>query len=136
MRAQRGNERQASAPCSKLSIIRTCESYKFEGAQTQLGATHSFSSAKGRGVDNMSIVTPLVVGVLIGWVASVLKRTAGREDLIRNVGIGILGSYLGGWLVSSLFESASQGTFSFGAITASFLGAATLLFVVARLNRA
>ena len=83
----------------------------------------------------MNIVTPLVVGVLIGWVTSVLRRTDGREELIRNVALGIFGAYLGSWLLGKLFESASQGIFSFGVIIASFFGAATLLFVAARLNR-
>lgn len=81
----------------------------------------------------MNIITPLIVGVLIGWAASVLKDTAGREDLVRNVVVGIAGAYMGGWLLGLLFET-SQGGFSFGAVIVSFVGAATLLFVMARLQ--
>ena len=84
----------------------------------------------------MNIATSLVVGMLIGWIASILKRTAGREELIRNVMAGIAGGFFGGWLLGKLVEPVNQGSFSFGMMIASVLGAATLLFVVDRLNRA
>ena len=84
----------------------------------------------------MNIIVWIVVGVAIGWIASALHATAGREDLIRNVATGIGGAYVGGWLLGKLFESASPGSFSFGAMVASIIGAAALLFVMARLNRA
>jgi len=82
----------------------------------------------------MNIVVSLIAGVLIGWVASVLKSTAGQEDLVRNVAAGVIGAFLGSWLLGKLVESANPGIFSFGAMIASLFGAATLLFVVARLN--
>ena len=81
----------------------------------------------------MNSITPIVVGILIGWAASLLKDTAGREDLIRNVVVGIAGAFMGGWLLGMLFES-SQGGFSFGAMFVSFIGAATFLFVAARFS--
>jgi uncharacterized membrane protein YeaQ/YmgE (transglycosylase-associated protein family) len=84
----------------------------------------------------MNIITLLVVGVVIGWIASVLMGTDGREGLIRNVAIGIAGAYVGSFLLDKLSESASQGGFSFGAMVASVLGAATLLLVVSRFARA
>jgi uncharacterized membrane protein YeaQ/YmgE (transglycosylase-associated protein family) len=83
----------------------------------------------------MNIITSLVVGALIGWVASMLMQAAGREDLIRNIALGIAGAYIGRWILSALIES-NQGGFSFGVVVASFLGAATLLFIVTRLSRA
>lgn len=83
----------------------------------------------------MNIVVSLVVGILIGWGASVLKRTAGQEELVRNVAVGIVGGLLGSWLLGRLLEPANQGDFSFGAMIASALGAAVLVFAVDRLNR-
>ena len=82
----------------------------------------------------MNIFTSLVVGVLIGWVASILMRADGREDLIRNVAAGVAGAFAGSWVLGKLFEF-TQGGFSFGVMIASFLGAATLLLVMTRLNR-
>lgn len=83
----------------------------------------------------MNIVTSLVVGVLIGWVASIRMGTDDREGLVRNVATGIVGAYGASWLLGKLLESANQGGFSVGAMIASVFGAATLLFVAARLQR-
>jgi uncharacterized membrane protein YeaQ/YmgE (transglycosylase-associated protein family) len=43
---------------------------------------------------------------------------------------------VGSWILGKLFESANPGSFSFGVMVASFIGAATLLFVVARFKQA
>lgn len=82
----------------------------------------------------MNTIIPLVVGVLIGWIASVRNPMAGREDLVRNIAAGIIGAFGGGWLMGKLFES-SQGGFSLGVTVASLLGAVTLLLVASRLDR-
>ena len=83
----------------------------------------------------MSIITLLVVGVVIGWVASILMGTEGREGLIRNIAVGIAGAYTGSWLLDKLVDSAIQEGFSFGAMVASVFGAAILLLVVSRFAR-
>lgn len=82
----------------------------------------------------MGIITSIVAGILIGWIASVRNPEAGREALIRNVTAGIIGAFAGSWILGKLFESAATGEFSFGAVIASCLGATTLLFVRARLT--
>ena len=82
----------------------------------------------------MNIFISLVAGTLIGWIASLQHATAGREDLIRNVVVGIAGAFAGGWLLGKLFESTQDG-FSVGVIVASLLGAVVLLFAVTRLYR-
>ena len=82
----------------------------------------------------MNIFISLVAGTLIGWIASLQNATAGREDLIRNVVVGIAGAFGGGWLLGKLFESTQDG-FSVGVIVASLLGAVMLLFAVTRLYR-
>ncbi len=84
----------------------------------------------------MNFVIAVVAGVLIGWLASMLMPAAGREDLIRNVAVGIAGSYVGGWLVSTLSESVDTGGLSFGAVIASCFGAIVLLLLVKRFRRA
>jgi uncharacterized membrane protein YeaQ/YmgE (transglycosylase-associated protein family) len=84
----------------------------------------------------MNIITAIVIGVLFGWIASVIQPTAGREDLIRNIAAGVAGAFVSSWILQSLFDSANQGGFSIGVIVASFIGAATLLFVVARFKQA
>jgi uncharacterized membrane protein YeaQ/YmgE (transglycosylase-associated protein family) len=80
----------------------------------------------------MNILIWLVVGGLIGWVASIVMGTDGRQGLILNVVVGIVGAFLGGWLLSGLFNSGSinQGDFSVSSLVLSLLGAIILLFIV------
>lgn len=84
----------------------------------------------------MNVFVWIVAGIAIGWIASMLNTSAGREDLIRNVVTGVGGAFVGGWLLGELFGPANSGSFSFGAMFASIIGAAALLYVMARLNRA
>ena len=84
----------------------------------------------------MNLITSLFAGVMIGWLASIIMETVGREAFIRNVLVGIGGAYAGSWLLGKFFESVNQGGFSFGALFAAIFGAATLLYLMSRLRRA
>jgi len=80
----------------------------------------------------MNIIIWLIVGGLIGWVASMIMRTDGQQGLILNVVVGIVGAALGGWLISPLVGVATinQDAFSLGALVVSLLGAVVLLAIV------
>jgi uncharacterized membrane protein YeaQ/YmgE (transglycosylase-associated protein family) len=80
----------------------------------------------------MNIIVWLVVGGLIGWLASVLMGTDARQGIILNVAVGIVGAVLGGWLLGPLVGAGSinQGDFSLPGLLVSFLGAVILLFLV------
>ena len=78
----------------------------------------------------MNFVVWLVVGGLIGWVASmVMKRP---EGMIMNIIVGIVGSMLGGWLISPLLgaDTINQNDFSIMGLVVSFIGAVILLAIV------
>lgn len=81
---------------------------------------------------HMNIVIWIVVGGLIGWVASMLMGTNGRQGVLLNIVVGIVGAFLGGWLLSGLFGSSTinQGNFSATGLLVSLLGAVLLLGVV------
>jgi len=74
----------------------------------------------------------LIVGGIIGWLASIVMRTDAQQGILLNVIVGIVGSMLGGWLIAPLFGGASitQGDFSVLGLVVSFLGAVVLLGVV------
>jgi uncharacterized membrane protein YeaQ/YmgE (transglycosylase-associated protein family) len=80
----------------------------------------------------MNLVIWLVVGGFIGWIASVLMGTNGQQGLVLNVVVGIVGAFLGGWLLSGLFGTSTinEGNFSLGALILSLLGASMLLGIV------
>ena len=85
----------------------------------------------------MNLVIWLVVGGLIGWVASLIMRTDGQQGVILNIIVGIVGAAIGGWLLSPLFgvPSINSNTFSVGALLVSLLGAVILLAIVNLLRR-
>ena len=74
----------------------------------------------------------LVVGGVIGWVASMLMKTDAQQGLFLNVIVGIVGAALGGWFISPLVGvgTINQGSFSLGAMLVSLLGAVVLLAIV------
>lgn len=44
----------------------------------------------------MGIIMWLVVGGVIGWLASVIMRTDGQQGIILNIVVGIIGAFIGG----------------------------------------
>ncbi len=80
----------------------------------------------------MNMIIRWVVGVLIGWVASMIMRTDGQQGLILNVVVGIVGAALGGWLIAPMVgvPTNNQDAFSLGALAVSLMGAIILLAVV------
>jgi uncharacterized membrane protein YeaQ/YmgE (transglycosylase-associated protein family) len=86
----------------------------------------------------MNIIIWLIVGGLIGWVASVLMGTDGRQGIILNVVVGIVGAFLGGWLLSGFFGSSTinQGNFSVTSVIVSLVGAIILIGLLKLVRRA
>jgi uncharacterized membrane protein YeaQ/YmgE (transglycosylase-associated protein family) len=85
----------------------------------------------------MNIVIWLVVGGLIGWVASMIMKTNAQQGLVLNIVVGIIGSVIGGWLIAPLLGAATvnQNDFSVRGLLASLIGAVILLAVVNLVRR-
>lgn len=47
----------------------------------------------------MSFLIYLIVGGIAGWLASMVMKTDGQQGIILNVVVGIIGGFLGGWLL-------------------------------------
>lgn len=80
----------------------------------------------------MNFIIWLLVGGIIGWLASLLMKTDGQQGIILNVIVGIVGAMLGGWFISPLVGvgTINQDNFSLPALLVSFVGAAILLAIV------
>jgi uncharacterized membrane protein YeaQ/YmgE (transglycosylase-associated protein family) len=85
----------------------------------------------------MNMIIWLVVGGLIGWVASMVMRTDGQQGLLLNVIVGVVGAALGGWLLSPLFgvSTINQSNFSVPGLLLSLGGAVILLAIVNLVRR-
>lgn len=80
----------------------------------------------------MSLIILLVVGGLIGWVASMIMRTDGQQGIILNIVVGIVGSLLAGYVVTPLIGGApiTSGGISLTTVMVSLLGAIVLLALI------
>jgi len=80
----------------------------------------------------MGIMLWLVIGGVIGWLASIVMRTDGSQGIFLNIVVGIVGAFLGGWLIGPLLgaPSINSGVISIGSLLVSFLGAVILLALV------
>lgn len=85
----------------------------------------------------MNLIIWLVVGGIIGWVASLIMRTDAQQGIFLNVVVGIVGALLGGWLLSPLFgtPTINQNDFSLSGLLVSLLGAIILLAIVNLIRR-
>jgi uncharacterized membrane protein YeaQ/YmgE (transglycosylase-associated protein family) len=79
----------------------------------------------------MNWIVTLVVGGVIGWLASILMKTDKQMGIISNVIVGIIGSSLGFWLAGML------GLAAYGAIArwaVAVVGAALLIYILKALG--
>jgi len=50
----------------------------------------------------MSLIWFLVVGGIIGWLASIVMKTNAQMGLVANIVVGVIGAGIGGWLAGVL----------------------------------
>jgi uncharacterized membrane protein YeaQ/YmgE (transglycosylase-associated protein family) len=76
----------------------------------------------------MNILTWIVLGLLSGWIASIVMRTNSQQGPLKDIFLGIIGAFLGGFLMNLLGESGVTG-FNIYSIFVSVLGAVVLIFL-------
>jgi len=80
----------------------------------------------------MNFIIWLIVGGLIGWIASKIMNTDAQQGILLNIVVGIVGALLAGWLITPLVggTTINQGNFSLSGLIISLLGAVVLLAIV------
>ncbi|RZI54786.1 MAG: GlsB/YeaQ/YmgE family stress response membrane protein [Pseudomonas sp.] len=80
----------------------------------------------------MGLIILLIVGGVIGWLASLVMRTDASQGIFLNIVVGIVGALLAGFLLNPLVGGGNimGGDFSMSALLMSFLGAVVLLAIV------
>ncbi|CAN5123349.1 GlsB/YeaQ/YmgE family stress response membrane protein [soil metagenome] len=80
----------------------------------------------------MNFIIWIIIGGIIGWLASLVMKTDAQQGLFLNIIVGIIGAFLGGWLLSPLFGAGTinANDFSVMGLFVSFLGAVILLAIV------
>ncbi len=79
----------------------------------------------------MDLIITLIVGGIVGWLASIVMKTNAQMGMIANIIVGIVGSFLGSWIASTMGLGAS-GTIAQWVI--SIAGAAILIAILKMLN--
>ena len=85
----------------------------------------------------INIIVWLVVGGVIGWLASIVMKTDAQQGVALNVVVGIIGAAIGGWVLAPLFGTGTinQDNLSFPSLLVSLLGAVILLAIVNLVRR-
>ena len=81
----------------------------------------------------MGLILALIIGGIIGWLASIVMRTNAQQGILLNIVVGIVGSLLGSFLLGGFFGAdgnINNSPLDGGTLIAAFLGAVILLAVV------
>ncbi len=76
----------------------------------------------------MNLIISLIIGGIVGWLASIVMKTNAQMGWIANVLVGVVGSAIGFWIAGALGIAAGGGILRF--LVA--IGGAVLLIVVLR----
>ena len=79
----------------------------------------------------MGWLVTIVIGGIIGWLASIVMKTNAQMGMIANVVVGIVGSALGFWLAGLLGLAATSPIVGY---IISIAGAAILIFILKALG--
>ncbi|MBA3532651.1 MAG: GlsB/YeaQ/YmgE family stress response membrane protein [Ardenticatenales bacterium] len=80
----------------------------------------------------MNFIIWVIVGGVIGWLASIIMKTDAQQGLLLNVIVGILGAFLAGVVLTPMLGIATinQSNFSLPGLLVSLVGAVILLAIV------
>ncbi|MCE7989424.1 MAG: GlsB/YeaQ/YmgE family stress response membrane protein [Caldilinea sp. CFX5] len=79
----------------------------------------------------MDFILWIIIGALAGWIAGQVMK-GGGFGLLGNIGVGIVGSFIGGWLFGMLGIGAGN---LISSLVAAVVGAIILLYIVRLVRR-
>ena len=79
----------------------------------------------------MGWIITLIIGGVVGWLASIVMKTNAQMGLIANVLVGIVGSFLGSWVAIGLGIAPAGSIMSF---LVALAGAIALIFILRALG--
>ena len=75
----------------------------------------------------MGFIISLIIGGIVGWLASIIMKTNAQMGLIANVLVGIAGAALGSWLARAIGIAPAGGILSF---VVAIAGAVLLILIL------
>lgn len=77
----------------------------------------------------MGILSWIVFGALAGWVAGLIVGTSDRQGCLKNVVIGIVGAFIGGFLMNFITKTPFGFNWSWPSFAVAVIGAILLLVI-------
>ena len=82
-----------------------------------------------------NIIVWIIVGAIGGWLASMIMGRNAQMGAVANIVVGIIGAFIGGFVLSALGVGGDLGSFNVTSILTSLVGAIILLAIVNLLTR-
>ena len=79
----------------------------------------------------MGLIVTLIVGAVVGWLASIVMKTNAQMGAIMNIVVGIVGAWLGG-ILAGLIGFAATSTIA--SLIVSVIGACALIAILKALG--
>ena len=76
----------------------------------------------------INLIVWLLIGALIGWVASLVMRTDAQQGALLNIVVGVIGAMIGGFLLGG--PTINSNALNVTALVVSLVGAVILLGIV------
>ena len=84
----------------------------------------------------INLIIFLIVGGIVGWLASIIMKRDGQQGIILNIVVGIVGALLAGYIISPLVGVGTiTDSFSLPSFLVSLVGAIVLLALVNLFSR-
>jgi uncharacterized membrane protein YeaQ/YmgE (transglycosylase-associated protein family) len=86
----------------------------------------------------MNFIIALIVGGIIGWIASKVMNTDAQQGIFLNIVVGCVGSMLGKWVAGTFFGMGGMGLrdgLDIPSLAVGLLGAIVLLGIVNLVRR-
>jgi uncharacterized membrane protein YeaQ/YmgE (transglycosylase-associated protein family) len=81
----------------------------------------------------MGLILWLIIGGIIGWIASMIMRTDAQQGIFLNIVVGIVGAFIGGLIFTG--GSINNAPLTLTSFLVSLLGAVILLAIVNLVRR-
>lgn len=77
----------------------------------------------------MGLLSWIIIGGIAGWLASIFTGNDKRMGLGSNILVGILGGFIGGFLINIIGGRGVTG-FNLWSLLVSFIGSVVLLIII------
>ncbi|MBZ0302950.1 MAG: GlsB/YeaQ/YmgE family stress response membrane protein [Anaerolineae bacterium] len=83
----------------------------------------------------LNLLAWIIVGAIAGWLASIVMKTNSRQGCLTDIIVGVIGGFLGGWLLDLLGVGGDVTGLNIGSILVAFIGAVVFLAILKAIQR-